>query len=187
MDTATQTVDGTVLRFRGLEIDDGRSLADIAAERDAALAAEAAELHRAAEERAAAADLRLAQMRTDAAEADARAAAAKRERREASRAAKTATARAARAREAARNLANDNLHTVGLMYHTDWNKVIATLFEIVREAGFEVGESSQSSTSTADHGRATAPVGLDGDEGRMLVFTWYKMQSGNWEIVAYVS
>ena len=84
---------------------------------------------------------------------------------------------------AARKLANDFLHGLARQYHQ--TLPVREMDEKLASLGIEMEKDF---ILTGYEGKATFDLRMDGQPAPgMLVFTWYRMESGRFEINAYVS
>jgi hypothetical protein len=84
----------------------------------------------------------------------------------------------------ARRSSNNQLATLCSTYHRAIP--VSAMFEACRPIGEVVQEDGTPWSGFLCGHQGRASLAIDGSKS-MLVFTWYRMPSGNFEVVAYVS
>jgi hypothetical protein len=90
--------------------------------------------------------------------------------------------------EHAKNEANEGLHALGYnVYHQDLEEAYRRAREIVEAQGFEIDRHTGRFWGKGlDAGRIAPLATMNGHEASFS-FSWHKMPSGRYEVVAYVS
>lgn len=76
---------------------------------------------------------------------------------------------------------NDTLHSLGLVYHKQLGDALIRTYEALRANGFTEPEVGH--TLPTDRGVIRGEVG----HGKWLTLNFFRMESGNYEVVAYVN
>ena len=98
-----------------------------------------------------------------------------------------ARTRARHSKKTAMNRVNDKLHEIGRKYWPSVQDAYEAAIAAVRQEGFvDTGEVSEGVGRDGNHPRV---YGVEDDEGKIfgLFFSDYRMQSGRYEIVTYLS